>query len=166
MFHSTAAQSNCNVGSVQAAGWCWQTLESIQGCKLPHHWNSSACVSLASRHTVCFTWWWRMPFRAWPAAPGTHLNHLFAGGSTGLYHAELFLQKYFGKTTQLYPDPYPNPQLLPSLPCVARHLEKGVISVTGSERLGNFVLVDHQVHPPWKTIPFLSTLYTRGQQLP
>lgn len=43
MFHTTAAQSNCIMGSMQAAGWCWQTLESIQGCnKLPHHWNSAA----------------------------------------------------------------------------------------------------------------------------
>lgn len=55
---------------------------------------------------------------------------------------------------------------MPLLPCDARHLEKGVISVTGSERLGDFVLVDHQVHSPRKTVPFLSTLCTQWQQLP
>lgn len=159
MFHTTAAQSNCSMGSMQAAGWCWQTLESIQGCN-PNCLTTETLLQ-GSRHTICFTWWWRMPFRPCPVAPGTHLYHLFAGDNTCLYHAELFLETCFGKMTQLYPDLYPHPDLLLLFPCDARHLEKGVISVTEPERPGDFVLVDHQVLSPWKTVPFfVCPLYT------
>lgn len=133
--------------------------------KLPHHWTSSAVVALASRHCLLYLVMGNA-LQTLPCSTRTHLYHLFAGGSTCLYHAEHFPKRFFGKTTQLYPDLYPNPQLLPMFPCHARHLEKGVISVTGSERSGDFVLVDHQVFSPWKAISFLSTLCTQWQQLP
>lgn len=79
MLHTTAAQNDCNMGSMQAAGWCWQTLESIQGCN-PNclATETSAVVAVASRHAVCFTWWWRMPFRPCPVPPAGRWQHLFA----------------------------------------------------------------------------------------
>lgn len=60
------------------------------------------------------------------------------------------------------PRPISNPTVTAFVPLYARHLEKGMISVTGSKRPGDFVLVDCPVHSPQKTIPFLSSvsLYT------